>query len=261
MKKVIQIKNLTYNYNNQVVFDDLNLEVERSTFLNIIGSNDTGKTTLSKIILGLIKVDSDIKIDGTILNDSSIKKIREQICYIPNNIQDSLIMDTVEEELYFNNDNKKEIERLIKEYNFESKLKEDPKTLSGGEQQIMYIISSLAKHPKIIICDEAFSMLDNLVKDKILKTLKKLSKEKQITIINFTNDSEDLMYGDEIAIIHNHKILIHDKKEIVLKNEEVFTKLNIKLPFMIELSNKLKLYNLLDNTVIDMDRMINKIWK
>ena len=261
MKKVIQIKNLTYNYNDQVVFDNLCLELERSTFLNVIGSNDTGKTTLSKILLGLIKTDSEIKIDGTVLNELNIKKIREQICYIPNNIKDSLIMDTVEEELYFNNNNKKEIQRLIKEYNFESKLKEDPKTLSGGEQQIMYIISSLAKHPKIIICDEAFTMLDNLVKDRILKTLKKLSKEKQITIINFTNDSEDLMYGDEIAIIHDHKILIHDKKEIVLKNEKIFIKLNIKLPFMIELSNKLKFYNLLDNTIIDMDRMINKIWK
>jgi len=261
MKKVVQIKNLDYKYDNLVIFEGLNLEIERSTFLNIIGKNDVGKTTLSKIILGLINVDADIKIDGTILNTTNKEKIRNQICYIPNNIKDSIIMDTVEEEIYLNNNDNNELKKIIKEYNFESKLKDDPKTLSGGEQQIMYLISSLAKHPKIIICDEAFTMLDNLVKDKILKTLKKLSKEKQITIINFTNDSEDLMYGDEIAIIHNHKILIHDKKEIVLKNEEIFNKLNIKLPFMIELSNKLKFYNLIDNTMIDMDRMINKIWK
>ena len=80
MKKVVQIKNLDYKYDNLVIFEGLNLEIERSTFLNIIGKNDVGKTTLSKIILGLINVDADIKIDGTFLNTTNKEKIRNQIC-------------------------------------------------------------------------------------------------------------------------------------------------------------------------------------
>ena len=263
MDNIIEINDLNFKYNNKIIFENLNLTIKRNTFTTIIGSNDCGKSTLCKIMLGIIKTDSNIIIDKIKLNNQNIKKIRNLIGYIPNNIENSIIMDTVEEEITSSvfKYKKQDLEELIKKFNFEHLLKRNPKTLSGGEQQLMYVISSLLKHPKILIFDKAFSMLDNLMKDKILKMLKKISKEENITIINITNETEDVIYGDNIAIITDKKIIINDKKEILLNDEGLFKKLKLDLPFMADLSKKLSYYNLIDNLELDMTRMVNKIWK
>lgn len=263
MENIIVINDLNFKYNDKIIFENLNLNIKKNTFTTIIGSNNCGKSTLCKIILGIIKTDSDIIIDNMNLNAKNITKIRNIIGYIPNNISDSIIMDTVEEEIIssVSKYKKQDLEDLIEKFNFSHLLKRDPKSLSGGEQQLMCIISALLKHPKILIFDKSFSMLDNLMKDKILKMLKKLPKEEGITIINITNDTEDVVYGDNIIILADKKVLINEKKEILLNDEKLFKSLNLTLPFMADLSKKLSYYNLVNNLELDMNRMINKIWK
>ena len=211
------------------------------------------------IISCYIKTDNHIRIDKK--DPKFVNK--DMIGYIPSNIKDSIIMDTVIDEIMLNNDkvDNEELDKLLEELGLLDKKLENPKNLSGGEQQLMCIASCLIKHPKIIICDNAFSMLDNLIKDKLLKDLKRLSKENNITVINITADTEDILYGDNLIIIANNKLILNDKKEIIYNNEQLFKKLKIKMPFMVELSLKLKYYNLLNNTEIDMNRMINKLWK
>ena len=259
MENIIEIKDLTFSYKDKLIFDKLNLEIKEGTFTTIIGPNDSGKTTLANLLLGIIKTDSHIR-----LNKKDPKFINiDKIGYIPNNINDSLIMDTVVDEIMLNNkkiDNK-ELDSLLEEFNLQDKKLDNPKNLSSGEQQLIYIISSLLKKPKIIICDEAFCYLDNLVKDRTLKILKKLCNEKGITIINITNDFEEALYGDYIAILADKKIIINDKKEVIICNEKLFKKLKMKMPFMAELSLKLGYYGLINSTETDMDRMINKLWK
>lgn len=258
MENIIEIKDLTFSYKDNQIFDNLNLEIKKQSFTTIIGPNNSGKTTLIKILLGIIKTESDIKI-----NNKNIKYIDiDKIGYIPNNINDSIIMDTIIDEITLNNkvDNK-ELDKLLEEFNLKDRKLENPKNLSNGEQQLIYIISSLIKHPKIIICDEAFTSLDNLTKDKILKILKKLCVEKGITIINVTNDIEDILYGDNVVILSDKKVLINEKKEVILNNEKLFKKLDLKMPFMAELSIKLGYYGLLNTIETNMDRMINKLWK
>lgn len=258
MENIIEIKELTYSDKDILIFDKLNLEIKKGSFTTIIGPNNSGKSTLVKILLGIIKTESNI-----IINNKDITNIDKNIIgYIPNNINDSIIMDTIIDEITLNDkvDNK-ELNKLLEEFNLKDRKYENPKNLSNGEQQLIYIISSLVRKPKIIICDESFTNLDNLVKDKVLKILKKLCFEKGITIINVTNDTEDILYGDSVAIISDKKILINDKKENIIGNEKLFKKLNLKMPFMAELSLKLGYYGLLNNIETDMNRMINKLWK
>lgn len=259
MENIIEVKDLTFSFKDKLIFENLNLEIKKGTFTTIIGPNDSGKSTLVNLLLGVIKTEADIKV-----NKKDPKFIDlDKIGYIPNNINDSIIMDTVIEEIKLNNkkiDNK-ELDKLLEEFNLIEKKYENPKNLSGGEQQLVYIISSLLKNPKIIICDDAFTNLDNLVKDKILKILRKLCSEKGITIINVTNDPEEILYGDYVVILNDHKVILNDKKEEVLTNEKLFKKLNIKMPFMMELSLKLGYYGLINNIETNMDRMVNRLWK
>lgn len=263
MDNILEINDLNFEYNDKIIFDNLNLKIKKNTFTTIIGQNDCGKTTLCKILLGILKAESDIMINKIRLNPNNIKKIRKNIGYVPSFTGGFIMMDTVYDEIVsaVPNYKKSDLEQLLKEFDFEGLLTKNPKNLSGGEQQVMYIISILLKHPKIIIFNKSFNMVDNLTKDKLLKFLKKMTKEQNITIINFTNDTEDVVYGDYIAIMADKKIIINERKEILLNDEKLFKKLNLQLPFMAQLSKKLSYYNLLNNVELDMNKMVNKIWK
>lgn len=263
MDNIIEINNLCFNYKDKIVFDKFNLNIERGSFTTIIGENDSGKTTLVKILTGILKYDGQIKINNLNLNKKEINEIRNFIGYVPSDISDSILGDTVLDEINLSNNKltKEEFDKLIETFEIKDLLYRDPKTLSGGEKQLMSIVSQLVKKPKILILDDAFSMISNLTTDKIFKMLKKYYKENNMTIINVTNDVEETIYGTMIAIISNGKLILNDKKENVLLNEKVFKNLHLSIPFMADLSIKLKYYNLINNLELDMDKMVNKLWK
>lgn len=263
MENIIEISNLNYNINDDVLFDNLSLFIKKNSFTTIIGKNNCGKSILSKILVGLIFDDFDIKINKLKLSQKNLLKIRKIIKYFPDDIENSFLMDTVLDEVLLSNPNisEKEIEELFDIFDLSKNKFDNPRNLSGGQKQILFMISILVSKPKIIVLDDSFSMVDNLKKDRILKKLKKYSKERNITVINITNDPEDIIYSDDVAILDNKKIIINDTKEIVLANENLFRKTGIDLPFNADLSHKLKYYNLLDYVELKMDRIINKIWK
>ena len=263
MDNIIEINNLTFSYMDKVIFNKLNLNIKKGTFTTIIGENDSGKTTLVKILTGILKYDGNIKINNLKLEKKDIKEIRNIIGYIPYDITDSILADTVLEELNLSNNKltKDEFEKLIEEFELKNLLNRDPRSLRGGEKQLMSIASQLVKKPQILILDDAFQMISNLTTDKILKILKKYHKITNMTIINVTNDTEQIIYGDMLAILSNGKIIVNDLKENIITNEKLFKSLNLKLPFMADLSLKLKYYNLINKLELDMDKMVNKLWK
>ena len=106
--------------------------------------------------------------------------------------------------------------------------------------------------------DNATSKLSELQRTTIFKFLKQL---KQTTIINITNNIEDSLYGDRIVLLNNQTIFLDDTTKNALKNEKAFRSCNLDLPFMASLSLKLKYYDLLDSTILDMNKMVNKLWK
>lgn len=261
MDSIIKINNLNYKINDKIIFNDLNLNIVSGSFNTIIGANNSGKSTLSRIIAGIILTDSSIQILNKELNRKNKREIQKNISYIPFNSEDSIIMDTVNDELMLSCRDVKYLSKLINEFSLESILNKNPNELSGGQKQLIYFISEMARKPQLIIIDDGLSMLDNLIKDKIFKYLKKINRENKITILNITNDTEEIIYSEYVAIIDDGQILINDKTNEILKHEDLFKKLNLDLPFMVELSNKLKYYELIEKLELDIDKLVNKLWK
>lgn len=263
MKDIIEIEGLTFKYNNKLIFDKLNLNIIRNKFTTIIGPNNCGKGILSKILLGIIKADANIKIDNLELNQHNVKNIRNMIGYIPNSIENVMLMDTVLDEILMFNDkiDNNKLENLLKYFEIEDILNVNPKHLSDGQKQLIYIISQIASNPKIIMLNKSLTLLDNLTKEKVLNLLKKICVENKITIINITNDTDEIIYSDYVVVINDGKVLINGLKEEVIDNEKLFKKLNLKIPFMVELYQKLKYYGLINKLELNMDKMVNKLWK
>ena len=153
------------------------------------------------------------------------------------------------------------IKKLSEYLKIEGLLEKNPHYLSGGEKQMVALASALVIEPKILILDEAFTMLDGVEKDSILKLLKKLVKEKKITIINVTHDMEDTVYGDKIIVLDRGKIIFNDDKEVVYREEKKLKSIGLELPFMVDLSNKLRYYGLVDENILSMNAMVNHLWK
>lgn len=264
---MVTIKNLDFSYKNKEIFENLNLEIKQGEFVFIIGQSGIGKTTLIKILSGLIKGKFDIKVDNKKLEKiSEIRKIMNVSFEGMNSI---FITDTVKEELELKLKNLKisqeereqQIKEMTKYFEIEHILECNPNTISGGEKELVKIVAALLGNPKIIILDECTAMLDGITKEKLFKYLKKINRQNKTTIICTTNDMNDILYGKRIIMLGNKNIVLDSKLNKALENEKIFKENNLELPFMASLSIKLKYYNLLDEIILDMNKMVNKIWK
>ena len=249
----IIINNL--NYKN--IFKNLDLEINDKEFITIIGSSASGKTTLVNFLSK--KIESD---------NVTIDYKKEEISVVFDDIDSNFIYDTVIENLVFPLENlnysKEEIDhklnKIIEYLKIEELLNSNINTLSGGEKELIVIASALITEPKLLILDEPFIMLDNIQKEKIFKLLKKINRELKTTIIYLTNDTESIIYGKTIGVITNKQITKGNLKDI-LKNEKLFKNAKQKLPFMADLSLKLKYYDLIDDIILDESKMVDVLWK
>lgn len=269
MDNMIVINNLNFRYNNQVVFNDLCLSVKKESFTTLIGNNGSGKSTLVKLLLGLENGNGSILIDNVLLCDNTINQIRRNIGVVFENPDSCLISETVLDDLAFPLENLNyssdfiysKINEVSSYLGINHLLNCNPHSLSGGEKQLVCLGCALVTGPKLIILDEALSMVDECSKINILRILKKINKDYGVTILNITHDIEESVYGDDIVAINGGQVIVNDSKDKVYKQEKRLKKLGIGLPFMVDLSNRLSYYDLVDDVIYDMDEMIDLLWK
>lgn len=266
---IITINNLTFEYANQKIYDNFSLSIKEGTFLTIAGSSGSGKSTLAKLLLGLLSGDGTIIVNQHYVNSEEIQDVRRSFGFVFENPDLGFVAETVLDEMVFTLENlcyprhqiKKKVKEVSQYLQIEELLDKCPSQLSGGEKQIVSLASALMHDAKILLIDEGFSMIDPIYLEHIFRLLKKLNREKKITIINITHDLNQSLYGKELLILKKGKIVMYDKVENVLKEEKKLKSASLELPFMADLSNKLGYYHLVDKPIYDMDRMVNLLWK
>lgn len=223
-----------------------NLEIKPNTFTTIIGKNGSGKSTLAKMIYNSLDDRKTIYIKEISKNIFDVDTTKEYIYYYLKNL--NLKNHQIDEK----------IEYLKKELDINHLLDYSYETLSIGEKQIVNLGCAIVSESDTIIIDNAMSMLNDYIKEKIFKSFKKL---KDATIINVTNNPEEIIYGEYVIIIDNMKVILNKEIKEIVEDEKQFRENNMDLPFMISLSLKLKYYNLLDKPILDMNKMIGALWK
>ena len=269
MDNMIVINNLFFKYDYKIIFNNLSLSIKKGTFTTILGNNGCGKSTLVRLLTGLEDSNRSIIIDGMVLDDSTLFSIRRKIGVVFENPDNTLISETVMEDLAFPLENLNcsrdyiysKINEISKYLGIDHLLNRCPRDLSGGEKQLVGLGCALITGPELIILDEAFSMVDSMSKLNMLKLLRKIKKDYNVTILNISHDIEESIYGDDIIVINNGRVIIQDNKKNVYKQEKELNKLGFELPFMVNLSNKLSYYDLLDDVLYSMEDMVDLLWK
>lgn len=268
MQNIIEIKGLNHNYGDKIIFKNLNLEIKPKRFVTILGKNGSGKTTLTNILIGLVETDCKIIIDGITLSNDTKKFLRRDIGIIFENPEEHFVTDKVYDEIAFvlesmdyqEEDIDKKINNVAELIGITNLLPRRITTLSIGEKQLLALAVAISNNPKILIMDDGLSNIDACYREVILKILNVLRK-KGMTVINVTSNSEDSIYGTDIIIINNGKVVLNKTLLRAYKEEKSFITSGLTLPFIADISLKLKYYNLTNKIYIDNKSLVDEIWK
>jgi ABC-type cobalt transport system, ATPase component len=269
MENEIIIRDMSFCYDKNVIFENLDLDIKKGSFVSIIGKNGSGKSTLAKILGGILSHKGYININKTVLDKKNLRNLRKKMGFVLDGNKFCFIGETVLDDIIYTMENMGYTKKRIKTrlnyinelFDLEKYLELSPLKLTRSKQALVSLAASLAHHPVIIILDEAFVNMDEVDKKRAYKVLQRLNKEENLTIINITNVMNETLYSDDIVVLDAGKLVISDTKENVYKEEKKLIKLGFELPFMVDLSKKLSYYDLTKETIYDMKEMVNHLWK
>jgi zinc transport system ATP-binding protein len=191
-KKLIELKNVSAGYNGDVIIENVNFTVFDDDFIGVIGPNGGGKTTLIKVILGLIK-----PYRGSIKYHFDVDKYNQNMGYLPQvNTTDRKfpvsVWDVVLSGFFskntilkkFSPDQKKKAEQIMEEMGILQLKKKPIGELSGGQLQRVFLCRAIISNPKLLILDEPNSFVDNQFENELYRILHKLSESLSIIIVS-----------------------------------------------------------------------------
>lgn len=250
MEKMIEVKDLCFEYEEgSKTINHISFDINKGEYVAILGHNGSGKSTIAKLIIGLLeKKSGEIKVNGYELNLENLYKVREQVGIIFQNPDNQFIGATVKDDIAFGLENicipREEMDHLIdiyaKKVRMEQFLDHEPTKLSGGQKQRVAIASILAMSPSIIILDEATSMLDPRGRHEINELVRNLKKEREMTIVSITHDIEEAKNADKIILLNEGQIIMVGTPKEILSQVDILEKLKLDIPFSLKLSRKLK---------------------
>lgn len=261
---IIEIKDVSFRYNEDTdVLTDVSLNIEKGSWVSILGHNGSGKSTLSKLIIGLLKADKgSITVDGILLDENTVHDVRRKIGIVFQNPDNQFVGVTVEDDIAFGMENlnfsrEDMIERIdlfSRVVDMNEYLKKEPHNLSGGQKQRVAIAGILAMDTDIIIFDEATSMLDPKGRDEMMDVIKELNK-KGVTIISITHDMKEAVYSDSIIVLKEGRVLQEGPTKSVLSDQKTLHSSNL------ELLLPLQLLYLLDQEKIYNEELTKYLWQ
>ena len=227
----LQAKNLTKKYQGKAVVDQLNITLKPGEILGLLGPNGAGKTTFFYMIAGLIRSDSGkILIDEEDVTDKTVSvRASMGLAYLPQEPSvfgrltvEENILAALEQRRDINKQQKKrELEKLVEEFQLKKFLKTKSIKLSGGERRRVEIARSLSSNPSFILLDEPFAGIDPIAVSELKETLRKLKNLKLGILISDHNVRETMQICDNVLIMNEGKVIAEGTPEKVSANDLV----------------------------------------
>ena len=253
LDSAVEFKDVSFTYpdTKKAILDQISFKIKRGSWTSLIGHNGSGKSTISKLINGLLLPDSAnnsrITVFGMTLTQKTVWDVREKVGIVFQNPDNQVVGATVGDDVAFGLENRavpreqmvKIVRKVLADVGMLDYIDAEPANLSGGQKQRVAIAGILAVEPKIIILDESTSMLDPKGREQVLKIIKHLKKEKNLTVISITHDIDEANMADNVIVLNDGKILAQGTPTEIFSKTEMLQEIGLDIPFVQKLINKL----------------------
>ena len=265
----VNVKDLTFSYDGEKeTIQNISFSIPKGSYTTIIGQNGSGKSTIAKLLIGLLEAKSGtISIFDQPLTDSTVYDIRSHIGIVFQNPDNQFIGSTVADDIAFGLENhcvpQEQMQEIIEasaaKVGMSDYLDTEPTKLSGGQKQRVAIAGILAIEPEIIIFDESTSMLDPQGKKSINEQIKRLHEEKNVTIISITHDMEEVAQSENVIVLKDGHVEMTGKPMEVFSQEQRLKEMKLDIPFALKFSNALKQEGILKEGICTLEGVVDKL--
>jgi len=274
---MIKLENVTYEYKSyiddsmQIAVNNVNVEVKKGEFLVILGHNGSGKSTMAKMMNGLLlPTHGEVYVmDMNTKDEDKIWDIRSKAGMVFQNPDNQIVATIVEEDVAFGPENlgippaeiRKRVDEALEIVEMSEYKKHAPHLLSGGQKQRVAIAGILAMNPDCIIFDEPTAMLDPNGRLEVMKTIRKLNENEGKTIILITHYMEEAVKADRIIVMSQGEIAMEGTPREVFKQVEKVKKLGLDVPQVTELAYELRKEGIdIREDVLNVEELVDLLW-
>lgn len=272
--KLIEFKDVDFAYEveddetDEVTYVDvlknLNLEIEKGSFVAILGHNGSGKSTIAKLINGInFPQKGKVIVNGIeTKDDASIFDVRKEVGMVFQNPDNQIVASIVEEDVAFGVENlgippkecRTRVDDAMKKVGIYDLREKAPHKLSGGQKQRVAVAGIIAMKPKCIVLDEPTAMLDPSGRKEVIDTITKLNKEEGITIILITHYMDEAVEADRVIVVDKGEVKMDDTPENVFSKVKEVKALGLDVPQATELIYNSNLKS--DKTILNTDECV-----
>ena len=236
---MIEFQNVTFSYGDATVVENLSFTIKKGETVGLIGANGAGKSTIMKLMLGLISGSGEIKVDGLPMNKENLAEIRRKIGFVLQDSDNQMFMPTVYEDMIFGPRNygltreeaDARVDRVLKELGLESLKYRHNHKISGGEKRMAAIATILAMEPEMILMDEPSTALDPVNRRTVINTINRLPQTKLIA----SHDLDMILDTCQRVILLSRGAIVADgDAETILRDKQLLEANRMELPFCLQ---------------------------
>ena len=243
--------------------NSMNIDIElNGKITNVIGPSNAGKTYLLKKLINIIP-NKDVLLDDKSIRSYDIDYLRSNVVVCLNDetfytpfVYDELTYHLISLDLP-SKDIVTKVKRLLDYFSLEDYANERIDNLPLNIRMLVKVLSYLIIEPELLGIDDILIYLDDVDKELVYKYIKK----KKISLINVISDLDDIVYGDKILIMNHLKGILYGDNKVIMEDNSILPYMGIRLPFVVDLSQNLILYNVVDKVYIDKGKLVKAIWK
>ncbi|MBQ3486404.1 MAG: energy-coupling factor transporter ATPase [Clostridia bacterium] len=249
---IISVKDVSFTYEEatEPALTGVTLDIREGEFLAVLGHNGSGKSTLAKLLNALyLPTEGTVTVCGIdTRDDDRLWDIRQQAGMIFQNPDNQIVATVVREDVAFGLENLAvphdemltRIDEALAAVRMTEHAESAPHMLSGGQKQRVAIAGILAMQPRVIIADEATAMLDPSGRREVLSTIRRLNREKGITVVWITHYMEEAAQADRVVVMnHGQAVLSGDPRE-VFEQVDTLREMHLDVPHMTDLAQDLR---------------------
>ena len=236
---MIEFRNVSFSYGETPVVENLSFSIKKGENVGLIGANGAGKSTIMKLMLGLISGSGEIKVDGLPMNKENLAEIRRKIGFVLQDSDNQMFMPTVYEDMIFGPRNyglskeetEKRVDDILSQLGLQNLKHRHNHKISGGEKRMAAIATILAMEPELILMDEPSTALDPVNRRTVINTINRLPQTKLIA----SHDLDMILDTCQRVILLSHGAIVADgDAETILRDKVLLEANRMELPFCLQ---------------------------